>query len=274
MAQPKVPEQLGRLNDAGAQVVPLDTSAGPMELPFSTKTLGSAQAEKMAAGQVDLLVWMDTGSLVVKQPSALILPPGKVFGYRPVDHTLIGSPHEAPADAFWQHIYDGCFAPADRLFPMLTTVDGRVLRPYFNAGLMVVRPERGIFGVWLANFGRLQRNEVFAPFLAQQMYRIFFHQAVLAATVLNLVDPTEMLLLPPTVSYPLHMHDQHPLAARATSLEELTTFRHEGAFHEPGWPQRLDISVGKDLLAWITERFPQIRKDTPPAVSPAPERCP
>jgi hypothetical protein len=208
---------------------------------------------------------------VVKQPSALILPPGKVFGYRPVDHTLIGSPHEAPADAFWRHIYDGCFAPADRLFPMLTTVDGRVLRPYFNAGLMVVRPERGVFGAWLDNYARLQKKAFFAPYLTERIYRIFFHQAVLAGTVLNHIDPTEMALLPPTVSYPLHMHDQQPIASRAKSLEQLTTFRHEGIFHMPDWSQRLDISAGDDLLEWITERFPQMRKD-PPAPAPASPR--
>jgi len=79
MTQPKASQQLSRLNDAGAQVIPLDTSAGPMELPFSTKALGSAQAENLAAGQVDLLVWMDTGSLVVRQPQPAILPPGKAF---------------------------------------------------------------------------------------------------------------------------------------------------------------------------------------------------
>jgi len=272
MAQPRVPEQLARVGDAGALVVPLDTSAGPMELPFSTKTLGAAQAEKLAAGQVDLLAWMDAGSLVVREPRPLVLPRGKAFGYRPVDHTLIGSIHAAPPDAFWQHIYEGCAAPAGRMFPMPTTTDGHVLRPYFNAGLMVVPPERGIFGAWLANFARLHKQEVFAPSLTERLYRIFFHQAVLAGTVLNLVGPSEMVLLPPSASYPLHMHDQQPVASRATSVEQLTTLRHEGVFHRPAWSEQLDIAIGEELAAWVAARFPPIKGDSPPAAKPAPEK--
>lgn len=67
-----------------------------LDFPFATKVYAAAATEAMAAEQAAQLVWMDRGSLEVQEPTALWLPPGKALAYRPVDHTLIGSPYDEP----------------------------------------------------------------------------------------------------------------------------------------------------------------------------------
>lgn len=245
-----------RLADAAIDVVPLQVGQFPTSLPFAVKTLAAATAERMAARIcVDLLVWMDAGSLILQQPDDLVLPAGASFGYRPVDHTLIGSRQSEPVDEFWQLIYARCQTPPGRLFAMPTTVDDQVLRPYFNAGLMVVRPERGLFRAWADNFARLQVDRSFSRFMAKGLHRVFFHQAILAGTALALIDGNQMILLPPWVSYPLHMQDQYPCDRRAADLGQLVTVRHEGVFDDPGWVERIGITVPGDLVQWIDQRL-------------------
>jgi len=257
---PQLAEAVGgyaaRLADAAIEVVPLQLGQFPTSLPFALKTLAAATAERMAARVcVDLLAWMDAGSLVLRQPDDLILPPVAVFGYRPVDHTLIGSRLAEPVDEFWQLVYARCRTPQNRLFAMPTTVDDQVLRPYFNAGLMVVRPEHGLFRAWADNFARLQSDSSFGRFLTKPLYQVFFHQAILAGTALALIDGNQMILLPPWVSYPLHMQDQYPDERQISDLGHLATIRHEGVFDDPGWLERAGIAVPDALGEWIGERF-------------------
>ena len=75
-----------------------------------------------------------------KSLGELLLSPDEALGYRPVDHTMIGSPFDEPLDPFWSLIYEHCSVPAERVFPMTASGDHRVLRPYFNAGMQVVDP--------------------------------------------------------------------------------------------------------------------------------------
>ena len=133
------------------------------EFPFAVKVFAAAAAESLARGQADYLAWMDSDSIVVSEPKALLLSDGKDLGYRPVDHTLIGSPYDAPIDRFWESIYRHCGVPESRgfPFPMVTSVDERRIRPYFNAGLLVVRPERGLLQSWRERFHRLYGEACF-----------------------------------------------------------------------------------------------------------------
>lgn len=249
-------EHRARIAAASLSVLPFDLPGQRQGLPFSTKTAGAAAAEDIArADAIDLLVWMDCGSLILSQPDEFALAPRYAMGYRPVDHTLIGSRWAEPADSFWQEIYRGCGVPAGRLFAMPTTVDEQLLRPYFNAGLVIVRPGRGLFAAWLEQFLKLQTEPAFAPHLTQDLYRVFFHQAVLAGTVLSILAPAELQLLPPKVSYPLHMHDMYPASGRLNVLDEAVTIRHEGLFDEPGWQGAAGITVGAELAEWIAERI-------------------
>ncbi|HRS94358.1 MAG TPA: hypothetical protein P5179_03715 [Candidatus Latescibacteria bacterium] len=219
-------------------------------LPFATKAVAARHAESRVAESGDLLVWMDSGSLVLREPAELLLDDDHVLGCSPVDHTLIGSPFSEPLDGFWEYVYRACGVDRSSVFPVTSVVDRRKIRAYFNAGLLVVKPQRGILRAWGENVRRICTGaDVKGLLKGNPLHRVFLHQAVLAATILARVDRNEILLFTPHVNYPLHMHADHPANQATKSMDDLVTCRYEGFFARDDWAKTVPVSDA--LEAWI-----------------------
>jgi hypothetical protein len=243
------------LRAAGADLVPLATCCSGAEFPFGAKVLAAGVAEARAAATRSTLVWMDAGTLILREPDELHLPPGGALGARPVDLALIGSRLADPVSPFWDLIYRACAVPAEHLFPMESSVDEVAIRPYFNAGLLVVRPERGVLGRWATLFPRLYRDPRLAAFYREdERYAIFAHQAVLAGVVLSSLEREAIGELSPWANYPLHLHERYPLARRPPSLDEVTVCRYEDFFENPAWEDV--IPVEEPLRGWLSRELP------------------
>jgi hypothetical protein len=242
------------LRSLGVRFIPFAIDDTAMSFPFAGKVFAASMAETTARDQTDLLLWMDTHSLLLNEPRKIFLNPGKVLGYRPVDHTLIGSRYEQPLDPFWERIYSDCQVPETAIFPMTTSVDEVQIRPYFNASFLVVRPEKGLLQMWCEHFHRVYQEPVYERFYAQDgLYRIFIHQAILAGTVLSSLEQRELQELSYLVNYPLHMHAQYPDDLRPMFLNELITCRYETTFEDPDWEDA--IRVKEPLRSWLIERL-------------------
>jgi hypothetical protein len=124
--------------------VEVKTSAAPADsrdFYYSDKVFAAAAAAAEAHGRAAILVWMDEDTVVLTEPTVFALPEGVSLGYRPVMHQLIGSLYSLPPDEFWTRVYDMLRVPPEAVFPMTTIGDEKTIRAYFNAGLLVVRPE-------------------------------------------------------------------------------------------------------------------------------------
>ncbi len=260
----------GSLAESPFRVMTPDQAETPVSiegLAFAGKVWGAAAAEAWAeANGYPVLVWTDADSVVVREPTPMLLPPGVAFGYRPVDLALIGSPWGEAPDAFWQLVYEGCGVERIEAEPPITTsVDQRDIRPYFNAGMLVVRPEAGLLRAWRDNLLRLHSEPRFQQFLnPRELHWVFFHQAVLAGTVLTLVPREARLQLPHFLNYPLHLHARYPEDRRPASLAQLLSFRHDDLFDRPGWVEMVP-AAGSDqpVLSWlqtqlISNRAPEV----------------
>jgi len=246
-----------RFTDLGAETISFDIPLERLTFPFASKVYGAGAAEEAAISRGALLCWMDPDSLVLREPGALILEPAAALGYRPVDKVLIGSPYEAPLDDFWMQIYSECGVHEHSVFPMAASVDDVVLRPYFNAGMLVVRPERGLLGSWGVQFKRLHGLAKFEPFYqAQELYRLFMHQAVLAGTILASLGRHEIQELPYTVNYPLHLHPDYPATRRPHTISEIITCRYDTAFDADDWRS---LPIEEPLRAWLEARIARRR---------------
>ncbi len=242
-----------RLREFRAETVPCTIPPEAARFPFAGKAYASAQAEAAAEGKAKILVWMDTHSLVLKEPDALLLDPGKSFGYRAVDHKLIGSRFEEPPDEFWSLLYERFSLDPASVLKVETPVDREMIRGYFNAGLLVVRPERGLLRKWRAAFETLHRDPAIVKMCRESQLRaIFLHQAALAVAVLKHAAVEELTELPRTVNYPLHMQDQFRPEDRLKSLAGLETLRYDTFFDDPGW--RSAMPGPEDLASWIAAR--------------------
>jgi hypothetical protein len=223
-----------------------------IQFPFAGKVYASAAAEALAKGHTELLVWMDRGSIVLREPKQLLLQREKQLGCRPVDHLLIGSPYDNPLDDFWSEVYRSCGVSQANVFPMQTSADRIKIRPYINAGLLVVRPEINLVRLWRDTFHNLFRDQRFSDFYQQDfIYQIFTHQALLTGCILSILKRADIDILSHLVNYPLHMHEQYPPELRPKSINELVSLRYEEFFSDPAWQDK--IQVDGALGDWLVE---------------------
>jgi len=244
-----------KLLSGKVSLIPFEIDHETQQFPFAGKVLAAALAESMSSGQADFLTWLDTNTVVLQEPKDFLLRDDKNLGFRPVHHTLIGSRYEEPLDPFWALIYDYCGVPREHIFPMMTHVDETRIRPYFNAGLLVTRPEKHLFQAWCNTFLRAYREPSFQEFYEQdKRYAVFIHQAVLSGVILSKLATDKLQELPMKYNYPLHLHAEDVTDHRPASLEDLVTFRHEGFYKDPEWIEKMPAK--KPLKQWIAERLP------------------
>lgn len=98
--------------------------------PFSEKVYACAQAEAMANSQVQSLVWIDPGCLVVNPPLLFSLGPASDAAVRPVHIRNIGLAPTEPLDGFWTKIYE-TVGVKDIQATVESFVDIQHIRAYF-----------------------------------------------------------------------------------------------------------------------------------------------
>ncbi len=238
-------------------IKPSRTPSEAGEFWFAGKVYASAAAETDADGKCIILAWLDPDEIFVQEPKEFMLAEGIDFGYRPVIHKVIGSIYAEPPDEFWSRVYSRLSVPESAVFPVVSPVDQLTLRAYFNAGVLIVRPERGLLRAWPGSFRTLYTDSVFVEWCRTDQRRaIFLHQAALAGHVLTRLKLSEMKELPSTYNYPAFFHDRYPTDKRPASLDDVAMFRHE--FFSPG-RQYMDIlAVDRSrIIDWVKQRLPK-----------------
>lgn len=258
---PEYGEQLSevvikRLLALNVALEPFEVDAEVVQFPFTGDVYAAALAESMARGRTALLAWLNSNTIVLQEPEDLLLQEGKSLGYRPVHHINIGSRYDKPLDHFWARIYSRCKVPEDRVFPMKTHVDGLIVRPYFNAGFHVTRPEGNLLREWRDVFLKVYKEPDFQElYQRDELYKIFIHQAVFSGVILSTLATDEIQELPSRYNYPLHLHSEDVTEYRPSSMEELITIRHEGFYKDPEWIKKMPAK--EPLKKWITEHLLQ-----------------
>jgi hypothetical protein len=79
------------LKSPDVHMVPFSISTEELDFPLATVAIGAAAAENAVAGRAENLVWLLEDTLVLRSPSALVMPAWAQCAYRPVHHTNIGS---------------------------------------------------------------------------------------------------------------------------------------------------------------------------------------
>jgi len=250
------PEEQEQFTYLKVRIISYNMEPEIYQFPFAAKVEAAAVAEYMAQGQTELLTWLDSDTIVINEPTEFILPSDKAFGYRPVHHRLIGPAWDESLDPFWRLIYQHCSVPDGHTFPMTTHVGEKTL-PYFNAGSLVVRPERLLLVRRWEMFQKCYRLPAYAAFYERDYrYAIFMHQAIFTGVILQALNPSEMQELSHKINYPLHLHGDIPANLRPAAINELVTARYESIFDDPEWQQ--SFSVAEPLRSWL-EAQPRVQ---------------
>jgi hypothetical protein len=218
---------------------------------YANKIFACARAEEMLAE--DVLVFLDTDTLMTGEPADLDLPAGIDFAALPVANARMGS--QGPADRnepYWRGVYQLCGIDSEPF--VHAVIDGRRIRAYFNSGLVAVRRSAGLFGRWRDDLLRLlrARHTEGPPGLAGM------DEVALAATLGRAFARGRVLDL--RYNYPLQRVERHLLPApwREARLEELVHVHYRFWFHLPGYLRRLDPPLDPDgaVFRWLEPRLP------------------
>ncbi len=223
---------------------------------FAGKVFAAGDAETAAVDVAHLLVWMDEDTIILREPIDFDLPEGTAFAYRPVMHNRSGALYDRPPNPYWSRIYEKLAVAEKDLFPVVTPADGQKIRAYFNAGLLVVRPERGILRQWPGDFAVLYSDPELIRMCDEDITnKIFLHQTALVGAVLNTISKNELMELSGWYNYPLFFDQQWEADREFGSIEDVVTLRYDVYFRDPDpeWKQKL---TGPDhLVAWLAERL-------------------
>ena len=235
-----------------AEVFQFDGIRGTDDFPFIGDSIAAAFAENKAMKSNKLLAWLAANTLILGEPKAFYLAENKALGYRPVHHKLIGSPWREPIDEFWKWVYDYCGVSSNSLFPMVGHIDGHRIRPYFNAGSIVLRPQHMVLQSWKDTFLEGYNDPRLQHFYSRnEKYAIFVHQAILSGVILSRLRREELVELPATYNYPLHLFFDDITNDRRNTLDEYITVRHEGFYQNESWAHKLPAST--QLKKWIAQ---------------------
>ena len=120
---------------------------------MANKSLACAYIEENKSHEI--LVWLDSDTLLFREPSKFWLPDYMDVAVRPINrkrNTTSGA--NDPFDDYWQKMCKACDVDYDSIPFLETFVDRCIIKACYNGGLVVVRPEKGIFRRWIENLKR------------------------------------------------------------------------------------------------------------------------
>ncbi|KPK86898.1 MAG: hypothetical protein AMS27_04095 [Bacteroides sp. SM23_62_1] len=241
-----------RLNSLNVEVREIEVPEEAGWFFLSGKVYAAALAESEAEGKTDILVFLNYDTVVLEELNEFILPENKKLGYRPVMHKNVGLLYSEPLDSFWRRIYEIMSVDESRLFPMITPADEDTIRPYFNAGLLVVRPDAEILRKWIDYYEKLYQDTILKKMCEQDISkRIFLHQTALTGAIMNHFDGEDILQLSDQVNFPIFFREQFGAKKDFHDITGVVTFRHESYFRNPDLDWEKKITGPKEKIDWI-----------------------
>lgn len=247
---------VAKLNSLGIEIRTTHTPEAARWFNYAGKTYAAGEAEAAAVDQVDILVWTDDDSIILREPSDFDFNSQDCFAYRPVMHNRSGSLYDSPPDVFWSRIYDKLAITDEMLFPMVTPADHQKIRAYFQAGLLVVRPHAGILRRWGRDFETLYTDDVLAAMCREERtYRVFLHQAALVGAVLHSAKRGQMVELSDAYNYPIFFEKQYGADNAFDSIDDVVILRCVVSAKNiaPDWHKKLAGSP--DRIAFLKEHL-------------------
>jgi len=242
------------LSDAGVTLTGVDVPEDIAWLYYAGKPLAAAVAEKTAVESHELLVWLDSDTIVVDEPSDFDLRYLKALAYKPVMHNRAGSLFDEEVSPYWRRVFELAEIDESRLFPMHSQADHQRIRPFFQAGCLVVRPELGIMQRWSDDFIKVASDPTLAEMCREErVHRVFLHQAALVGAIVNNLDRDQLLELSDAYNYPLLFERGYESKFVFNDLQGVVTLRRVVPKEKLSDDWQFHVSGPPEKIAWLRE---------------------
>jgi hypothetical protein len=182
------------------------------DYPLANKPLLCAYAEQ--AIDADILIFLDSDLVFFSEPKEFRLPPEYDVGIRPEHHKMIGSEGVSdPNEDYWMHLYSISGVTDPNQF-VITTVDQKKIRAFWNSGVVAVRRKLGIFSAWRETIEQLLEDNT-----STTKENWYYEQSALSATICAITN--NVYQFSPGYNYPVHSHNSMPKVERLSSFEEM-----------------------------------------------------
>ncbi len=246
---------LGKVVDAATTIIAVETPEDLQWLFYAGKPFAAARMEELAA-DYEVIAWLDNDTIFLDEPVEFDLVVGIDLAYRPVMHNRAGSLWSAPPSPYWERILHLEGLTDDQLFPMTSQADEQVIRPFFQAGVLIARISAGIMHRWQAGMEMLGRDSELAELCrSSRNHWVFLHQAALVGAVMHTLNPMRLRELPDSYNYPLLFDRQYESRKTFASIENVVTLRCVISFKqlEADWPKLLSGDAGK--ISWLSDEL-------------------
>lgn len=219
-----------------------------LEYPISNKVFACAHAERTLSEEV--LVFLDTDTVLVNEPGEFDLEASVQAAVRPVDHKNCGSMGpKARTDAYWIRLYELC-GVTQRPF-VETSVSGQRIRAYYNSGLVCVRRSAGIFNRWLEHFLRVAKE----GHLPQG--NIHYLDQLTLATALGHFSNGGVRLFDPRYNYSMPKRPLLP-PERQYPLDQLVHLHYHRWFQRPNFLREIRplFDFESEMFRWLEGHLP------------------
>lgn len=244
------PRTLTFLEAAGAEVSLDDLNVRFANYPIGNKVVACAWAE--AQWPDDRLIFVDTDTMFLAEPTLLIANDPERVGVRPVDNPgpAMRDP-DGPEAAYWSRVFEVCDCEPPPT--VVTTVSGEQIGGYWNAGLIVKPARLPLFQRWYENMERLQAASLQPAVNAGRGLDQIALAAALAAF------PQSIGHLPPTYNYPLPQRRKvlNP-ETLAVDLLDVVHLHYHRWLHKRDWLDVIlgDHERGDPRFQWLQEQLP------------------
>lgn len=197
----------------------------------------------------EILVFLDSDTVITGEPLDLALPQGVDAAARPAESDTLNStgPDDA-RDGYWRKVYQ-LFGLSHE--PYVETEVGDRVRAFFSAGLVAGRREAGLFGLWLSSLRQLLRHGHVPP---AGLHRL--DEVALAATLVSAFD--RLRVLDARYNYLLYRRPRMPAPWKEARLEDLVHLHYRHGFHVPGYLRSLSppLDPRSEVLRWLEPQLP------------------
>lgn len=237
--------------------------------PYGSANRVAAAGYVEARTDCELVVVLDSDTLILREPSHLVLSHDLDVAARPVDvKGMCTSGADDPNDRYWRALCAAAQVPYDAIPTLQTTVDRVTVKASYNAGLVVARRSAGIMQRWGELFFRSIRMGL-SPrkkgltlrsgmgMVAPEAGQLWgSNQAALSLAMWSTTRAVG--LLPPTYNFPLHLDVPSDLW---DAVFDRLVHAHYHWLCEPNELQNNPLLVDPQVLsaeqrAWLVERLP------------------